>query len=58
MKQPFQPFGIKFKPLLDEIAEREKALRELARGAAMVEILGTYLCFNSGQIERTPPPLH
>ena len=40
MKQPFQPFGIKFKPLLDEIMDREKTLRELARGAAMVEILG------------------
>ena len=40
MKQPFQPFSIEFKPLLDEIMEREKALRELANGAAMVEILG------------------
>ena len=40
MKRPFQPFSIEFKPLLDEIMEREKALRELARGAAMIEILG------------------
>ena len=42
MKQPFQPFSITFKPLLDEIMGREKALRELTSGAAMVEILGKH----------------
>jgi len=39
-KNPFKPFSIEFKPLLDEIATRETALRGLANGAAMVEILG------------------
>ena len=55
MKQSFQPFSIKFKPLLDEIAEREKALRELARGAAMVEILGTCPRSITGKLSDFPP---
>jgi len=42
LKNPFKPFSIEFKPLLDEIATKERALRELANGAAMVEILGEF----------------
>lgn len=40
MKKPFKPFLIEFKPLLDEIAEKEGALRELTNSAAMVKIIG------------------
>jgi hypothetical protein len=42
-KSSLKPFSIEFKPLLDEITEKEIIIREVANSGALVEILGK--CF-------------
>jgi len=42
MIRAIQPFSIEFKPLIDEITDKERALRELAHSATMVKIIGKH----------------
>ena len=42
-KSAFKPFTVEFQPLLDEISKREAALKDLARNATLVEIIGLYI---------------
>jgi hypothetical protein len=36
----FKSFSIEFRPMLENIVEEEKILKELANNAAMAEIIG------------------
>jgi len=40
MKSAFEPFCIKFKPLLDDVATNEAALKEVTEGAVVVAAMG------------------